>query len=126
MDIFHISICFQICCVFEKTKINEKEAGVGPFKKRSYFSFRPMSGFEPQQSGGSIYPANHCAESTALLFMKWSNTGATLTFFLQNCFTERQEASEQKVTSAAATAIFLVFSLDIFCDYFRAKKCLKI
>ena len=31
MDIFHLSICFKICSVFEKTKINEKEAGVDPF-----------------------------------------------------------------------------------------------
>ena len=28
---FHTRICCKICNVFEKTKINEKEAGVGPF-----------------------------------------------------------------------------------------------
>ena len=31
MDIFHIGICCKICIVFQKTKINEKEAGVGLF-----------------------------------------------------------------------------------------------
>ena len=33
MDIFHIPNCCKICGVFEKTKLNEKEAGGGPFKK---------------------------------------------------------------------------------------------
>jgi len=31
MDIFHIHICCKICNVFEKTKINEKEAWVAHF-----------------------------------------------------------------------------------------------
>ena len=30
MDIFHLQLGCKICNVFEKTKINEKEAGVGP------------------------------------------------------------------------------------------------
>ena len=34
MDIFHILICCKICNGFEKTKINEKEARVGPFFKK--------------------------------------------------------------------------------------------
>ena len=29
--LFHIHICCKICNVFEKNKINEKEARVGPF-----------------------------------------------------------------------------------------------
>ena len=33
MNIFHIYLLAKLYCVFEKTKINEKEAGVGPFKK---------------------------------------------------------------------------------------------
>ena len=31
---FHIRICCKICNVFERTKIREKDAGVGPFLKR--------------------------------------------------------------------------------------------
>ena len=35
MDIFHITICCKNCNVcLKRTKINEKEAGVGPFFKR--------------------------------------------------------------------------------------------
>ena len=37
MDIFYLPICFKICIVWLKSlKINEKEAGVGPFKKKFY------------------------------------------------------------------------------------------
>ena len=35
MDIFYIHICCKICKVFEKTKINEKEAGVAHFCKKT-------------------------------------------------------------------------------------------
>ena len=35
MDFFHIGICCKFCNVFEKTKINEKEAVVGPFSKKN-------------------------------------------------------------------------------------------
>ena len=35
MDIFYIHICCKICKVFEKTKINEKEAGVAHFCKKN-------------------------------------------------------------------------------------------
>ena len=36
-DFFHLSICCKICNVFEKTKINKKEATVGPFFKKELF-----------------------------------------------------------------------------------------
>ena len=34
MTCFHIDLLLKFYCLFEKTKINEKEAGVGPFKKK--------------------------------------------------------------------------------------------
>ena len=40
MDIFSHLFVVKIC-VFERTKINEKEAGVGPFKKHRY-DFCPL------------------------------------------------------------------------------------
>ena len=50
MDIFHIHIFYKICNVVEKTKINEKEAWVGPFKKRFFTDFYfASSGFDSVQ-----------------------------------------------------------------------------
>ena len=33
MDIFHVYLLQKMLCLFDKTKINEKEAGDEPFKK---------------------------------------------------------------------------------------------
>ena len=39
-DIFHKCICCKFCNVFEMTKINKKEAGVGPFFKVKFFDVK--------------------------------------------------------------------------------------
>ena len=60
-------------CNVEKTEINEKEAGIGPFFKKTYHLRKTETNLVKSKETGKV-------QETEVLDLKWSGVGNSIAF----------------------------------------------